>query len=181
MVNLQTPLERIIKAKSVVSKFAHLGVLTLGDLLWYPPRRTYRWGELTRFDSLIPGTDVTVFAVVMDAHLGWTRRHDKAMLTVTLQDQLETDARNEGGARPDLWGQRANRLTVRFFAKHPNALNLHANRLEKGTLAVFAGRLSGKPDSRASEAFLAHPEYRVLADYDPEVVKTLSTLSLIHI
>ena len=175
MVNLQTPLERIIKAKSVVSKFAHLGVLTLGDLLWYPPRRTYRWGELTNFDSLIPGTDVTVFAVVMDSHLGWTRRHDKAMLTVTLQDQLETDARNEGGARPDLWGQRANRLTVRFFAKHPNALNLHANRLEKGTLAVFAGRLSGKPDSLASEAFLAHPEYRVLADYDPEIVKTLSS------
>ena len=85
MVNLQTPLERIVKAKSVVSKFAHLGVLTLGDLLWYPPRRTYRWGELTRFDSLIPGADVTVFAVVMDSRLGWTRRHDKAMLTVTLQ------------------------------------------------------------------------------------------------
>lgn len=175
MVNLQTPLERIVKAKSVVSKFAHLGVLTLGDLLWYPPRRTYRWGELTRFDSLIPGADVTVFAVVMDSRLGWTRRHDKAMLTVTLQDQLETDALDQGGFRPDLWGKRANRLTVRFFAKHPNALNMHANRLEKGTLAVFAGRLSGKPGSRASEAFLAHPEYRVLADYDPEVVKTLST------
>lgn len=181
MVNLEAPLSQVIKAKSVVSKFAHLGVKTLGELLWYPPRRTYRWGELTRFDSLVPGADVTVFAVVMNSQLGWTRRHDKAMLTVTLQDELDPhlaggdSASAKAEQSPDLWGRQAKRLTVRFFAKHPHALSFHAKRLEKGTLAVFAGKLSGRPGERPSDAFLAHPEYQVLSDYDPEVVKTLST------
>lgn len=134
MMNLDVPLSHLVRGKTVLSKLAHLGLETLGDLLWYPPRRMYRWGELTRFDTLTPGADVTLFAVVMSSELGWTRRHDKAMLTVVLQDELGLD--------DTLWGARARRLTVRFFAKHPSALSFHAKRLEKGTLGVFAGKLS---------------------------------------
>lgn len=168
MINLDVPLTRYIRGKTIVSKLAHLGLETLGDLLWYPPRRMYRWGELTRFDTLQPGTEVTLFAVVMSSQLGWTRRHDKAMLTVVLQDELGDEA--EWG-----WGKR--RLTVRFFAKHPTALQFHANRLEKGTLGVFAGKLSGKADEsgRAGDAFLAHPEYQILDDYNPGIARELST------
>lgn len=162
MMNLDVPLSHLVRGKTVLSKLAHLGLETLGDLLWYPPRRMYRWGELTRFDTLTPGADVTLFAVVMSSELGWTRRHDKAMLTVVLQDELGLD--------DTLWGARARRLTVRFFAKHPAALSFHAKRLEKGTLGVFAGKLSGGE----RDAFLAHPEYQVLEDYDPEVARELS-------
>lgn len=168
MTKLDVPLSRLVRGKSVVSKLAHLGLRNVGDLLWYPPRRMYRWGELTRFDTLVPGTEVTLFAVVMSTQLGWTRRHDKAMLTVVLQDEL--------GEESTLWGQRRGRLTVRFFAKHPAALQFHANRLEKGTIGVFAGKLSGRIDSfgGSGEAFLAHPEYQVLEDYDPQVARELS-------
>lgn len=168
MTNLDVPLSRLVRGKSVVSKLAHLGLRNVGDLLWYPPRRMYRWGELTRFDTLVPGTEVTLFAVVMSTQLGWTRRHDKAMLTVVLQDEL--------GEESTLWGRGRGRLTVRFFAKHPAALQFHANRLEKGTIGVFAGKLSGRPGvfGGSGEAFLAHPEYQVLEDYDPQVARELS-------
>lgn len=173
MLDLNTPLSRVLRGKAVVTKLSHLGVDTLGELLWYPPRRMYRWGELTRFDHLHPGTEVTLFAVVMTSTLGWTKRHDKAMLTVTLRDQLEDPSTpgllgNSGG-----YATRGHTLTVRFFAKHPGALSFHAQRLEKGTLAVFAGKLSGSPTGR--EAFLAHPEYQVLQDWDPEEAQSLAT------
>lgn len=158
----------MFKGRTLPAKLERLGVLTLGDLLWFPPRRMYRWGELTAFSTLTPGTEVTVFALVMSQNLGWTRRHDKAMLTVVLQDELP-------GSPDAFWGGGQGRLTVRFFAKHPQALSLHAKRLEKGTLAVFSGKLTGKITGRASDAFLAHPEYRVLPDYDPEEARTLST------
>lgn len=168
MTNLDAPLSRLVRGKSLVSKLAHLGIGTVGDLLWYPPRRMYRWGELTRFDTLVPGTEVTLFAAVMSTQLGWTRRHDKAMFTVVLQDEL--------GEASTLWGATRGRLTVRFFAKHPAALQFHASRLEKGTIGVFAGKLSGRVDGfgGSGEAFLAHPEYQVLQDYDPEVARELS-------
>lgn len=157
MVDLAVPLSRLLRSKSLVSKFARLGVENLGDLLWYPPRRTYRWGELTAFDTLRVGDDVTLCAAVMSAQLGWTRRHDKAMLTVTLQDKLDSNN---------------NRLVVRFFAKSPYALEFHAKRLASGTVGLFAGKLTGSP---GSFPYLAHPEYQVLEDYDPALAQSLST------
>lgn len=168
MVNLDVSLTHFVRGKTVVSKLEHLGLETVGDLLWYPPRRMYRWGELTPFRTLSPGADVTLFAVVMSSQLGWTRHHDKAMLTVVLQDELASEN--------PCWGGGGRHLTVRFFAKHPSALQCHVHRLEKGAIGVFAGKLSGKIDETGAllDACLVHPEYQVLEDYDPDIAQEIS-------
>lgn len=154
--DLQTPLSRVLGAKGAVKKLEKLGIRTLGELLWTPPRRLHHWGQLTSFSHLYPGTDVTVFALVTRSELAWTRARDKGMLTVQLTDETSGSGRSH--------------LTVRFFARNPKYLSSHAARLQVGTLAVFAGRVS----SSGNQAYLAHPEYQVLEDYDPDTAQALA-------
>lgn len=146
---LYEPLKRLITSKKVLNGLAKLGIETVRDLMWNAPRRVYRWNELTSFASLESGAQVTLYARVLSSNLGWTRRGDKAMLTVTVSD--------EWGEGEDLLGTAADRLTLRFFAKTPYALKYHAEQLRSGTLAVFAGRLTG-----TDRPYLANPQYEVV-------------------
>lgn len=76
-----------------------------------------------------------------------------------------------------MWGATRGRLTVRLFTRHPAALQLHASRLEKSTIRAFTGKLSGRMDGFGGSGgtFLAHPEYQVFQDCDPETAHELSS------
>ncbi len=64
MVDLATPLSRVVGARSAAPLAAGLDLHTVGDLLHHYPRRYAERGQLTGFDELVVGEHATVFAEV---------------------------------------------------------------------------------------------------------------------
>ncbi|KAB1664377.1 ATP-dependent DNA helicase RecG [Pseudoclavibacter sp. CFCC 13611] len=132
---LETPLERVLGAKTARALTRAYEVRTVGDLLSLFPRRYAHRGELTPIRFLHPGEQVTIVAEVVETREREMRaRHGKI-----------TEARITDGQ---------GFLTLTFFNQPWRAAEL-----QPGARGVFSGRIG---EYRGSLQ-LAHPDYELFA------------------
>jgi ATP-dependent DNA helicase RecG len=113
---------------------AGLGLHTVADLLWHIPRRYYERGEVTSFEDLREGEDVTVVATVRSATSRRMQRRRGTITTVVVTD---------GHAE----------LSLTFFSQPWRTKQLLPGRrvILSGTVQRYRGRLQ-----------LSHPECELL-------------------
>lgn len=142
---LAEPLTRALGARSA-NPLAKLGLRTVGDLLRHYPRRYGDPGTLTDLAGLALGEHVTIVAQVRSATVRRMRNRPGAIL-----EALVTDGPQQ--------------LSLTFFAKSPNALRYHEQRLAPGRLGLFTGVVGFYRGTRQ----LTHPDYRIIGmDDDAE-------------
>lgn len=133
------PLQKVLgKAAAKLEQKLHLK--TVGDLLYYFPRRYHQKGELTPFKRLVPGEEQSVIAQVLDV----TRRRGaggKWILTAQLSDGEET-------------------MNAVFFAKNQYLADWISRQIKIGTTMLFSGR----PGIYRNQRQLTHPTYQEVAD-----------------
>ena len=112
----------------------HKGVVTIGDLLEFIPRRYLTPLEPTDLGDLIVGEPTTVVARVRDVALRPMRQRRGKLLTAVIGD-----GRHE--------------LDLTFFKPYP-----HVDRLVRGSLGIFTGTVG----RYAGRLQLTHPEYVIL-------------------
>ncbi|MHB8339617.1 MAG: ATP-dependent DNA helicase RecG [Mycobacteriales bacterium] len=117
MVDLTTPLSTVLKDSAARTLERELGLVTVGDLLYYLPRRHDLRGELTDLADLRPGEHVTVFAEVLSVTVRRMQRRAGTVAEVVVGD-----------------GRR--QLTLTLFNQ-----NWRRGKLAPGTRALFAGQL----------------------------------------
>ena len=112
----------------------HKGVVTIGDLLEFTPRRYLTPLEPTDLADLVVGEPTTVVARVRDVALRPMRQRRGKLLTAVIGDgHLELD--------------------LTFFKPYP-----HVDRLTRGSLGIFTGTVG----RYAGRLQLTHPEYVIL-------------------
>lgn len=121
----------------------HLGITTVGGLLWHLPRRHYRRGDLTDFSDLVVDDFVTVAARITNVAANTSYRNGRALTrhNVTISDGSRT-------------------LDLVFF----NLKQFQAQQLQTGESGLFSGTLS----MFNSKLQLAHPEWEVFEELDAE-------------
>ncbi|MFC8923448.1 ATP-dependent DNA helicase RecG [Cellulosimicrobium sp. NPDC057127] len=142
---LAEPLTRALGTRSA-NPLAKLGLRTVGDLLRHYPRRYGDPGTLTDLAGLALGEHVTIVAQVRSATVRRMRNRPGAILEAIVTDGPQ-------------------QLSLTFFAKSPNALRYHEQRLSPGRLGLFTGVVGFYRGTRQ----LTHPDYRIIGmDDDAE-------------
>lgn len=142
---LAEPLSKALGARSA-NPLAKLGLRTVGDLLRHYPRRYGDPGKLTDLAGLALGEHVTIVAQVRSATVRRMRNRPGAILEAVVTDGPQ-------------------QLSLTFFAKSPNALRYHEQRLAPGRLGLFTGVVGFYRGTRQ----LTHPDYRIIGmDDDAE-------------
>lgn len=134
---LTLPLKKLV-GRAATKLSGKLGLETVGDLLYYFPRKYHLKGQLTAFADLIPGEEQSVVALIADAK---SRRvaGGKWMLTLTLSDgSLQMDAV--------------------FWARSQHIVNWMRRQLPVGKTMLFSGR----PGEYRGRRQLTHPSYQEL-------------------
>ncbi|SDB99299.1 ATP-dependent DNA helicase RecG [Geodermatophilus telluris] len=137
-VTLETPLSRVLGAKTAKAMAESLELHTVRDLLRHYPRRYARRGEMTRLDDLQVGDRVTVLAQVRRVTTRKMRNRPGSLTEVTVGD---------GAGEMQL---------VFFNRKHGN--------LREGAWGLFAGTVG---EYRRAKQF-AHPDFHLITGDDDE-------------
>src|SRR5258706_6301511 len=119
MTGLQTPLGKVVGEKTGKALAAHLGLETVGDLLYHFPRRYDERGEHTDIRALSIGEQVTVLAQVRRTSIRPMRARRGQLLEATVGDdsggQLTltffNQAWRERDLKPGRWGMFAGKVT----------------------------------------------------------------------
>jgi ATP-dependent DNA helicase RecG len=140
VVDLQSPLAKLVGDKTAKVFDSKLGIRTAEDLLRHYPRRYARRGELTDLSALRVGEEVTVLARV--SAVGVHRMHNRpgSRLEVTVTDGT-------------------GKLLLTFFSKRSQ--DWLADKL-RGRVGLF----SGSVDVFRGNRQLVHPDYLLLDDRD---------------
>jgi ATP-dependent DNA helicase RecG len=116
---LDTPLGKVLGARTAKALANHLELDTVGDLLYHFPRRYDERGEHTDIRSLAVGEQVTVMAQVQRTHLRPMRARRGQLLEVTVGDgtggvlglTFFNQAWRERDLKPGRWGLFAGKVT----------------------------------------------------------------------
>lgn len=142
---LAEPLTRAVGTRSA-GPLAKLGLETVGDLLRHYPRRYGDPGRLTDLGGLTLGEHVTIVAQVRSATVRRMRNRAGAILEAVVTDGPQ-------------------QLSLTFFAKSPNVLRYHEQRLAPGRHGLFTGVVGLYRGTRQ----LTHPDYKIIGmDDDAE-------------
>ncbi|HEY2949019.1 MAG TPA: ATP-dependent DNA helicase RecG [Micromonosporaceae bacterium] len=129
-----TPLQRVVGAKTAKGLATHLDLHTAGDLLYHFPRRYEQRGEHTDIGALEVGEQATVLAQVRSAKLRPLRNRPGNMLEVIVEDGV------------------GSKLMLTFFGRR---LEWRREELWPGRWGLFAGKVT-----EFKQAWqLNHPEY----------------------
>ncbi|HEX6501273.1 MAG TPA: ATP-dependent DNA helicase RecG [Micromonosporaceae bacterium] len=118
-VTMSTPLDRAVGRKTAKALATHLGLETVGDLLYHFPRRYDQRGEHTDIRSLAVGEQVTVLGQVQNANVRPMRARRGQLLEVTVGDgtgavlglTFFNQPWRERDLRPGRWGLFAGKVT----------------------------------------------------------------------
>lgn len=143
---LETPLQLRL-SKPLAKRLQKLSLETVGDLLYYAPRRYYKWGALTPIASLTEGESVTIQARVANLRLLKNAHRPGVRLVISVHDGQDS-------------------LDITFFAKNPYMLNHHQQQLQVGKVFFFAGTIG----VYRGKFQLVHPEWEEV-DADTEKVR----------
>jgi ATP-dependent DNA helicase RecG len=153
VAQLSTPLGKVVGQPSASPLAKHRGLLTVGDLLEFVPRRYLEPGKLTDLSSLVEGEEVTIVARVERATTRPMRQRKGRMLNATITD-----------------GERELELT--FFSAYG-----HEGRLIPGVRGLFAGTVG-----RYHQTWqLTHPDYQIFNPEDEQEAVEQYTGNLIPI
>ncbi|MBO0869956.1 MAG: ATP-dependent DNA helicase RecG [Micromonosporaceae bacterium] len=141
MATLDTPLTRVVGAKTAKSLADHLELVTVRDLLYHFPRRYDERGQFTDIASLAVGDQVTVLAKVLHGNVRPMRNRGGELLEVVVGDGT--------GAT----------LTLTFFAKRGRTKGFE-NQLRVGRWGLFAGKVTEYKRVRQ----LNRPDFLLLDD-----------------
>ena len=116
---MDTPLTKVLGAKTAKALASHLDLHTVGDLLYHFPRRYDERGEHTDIRSLSVGEEVTVLAQVLGASVRPMRARRGQLLEVTVGDgaggvlglTFFNQAWRQRDLRPGRWGLFAGKVT----------------------------------------------------------------------
>ena len=148
MSSLDKPLKSVVGGVSATKLEEHFGMVTVGDLLSHYPRRYAIHGELTDLDSLPLDEHVTVMAQVRSSSTRQMRGRPNWITEVVV-----TDGRGE--------------LTLVYFHKQQRP----RFRIPKqGEFGLFAGKVSAYQSRRQ----LAHPEFVLQTEEDPDSVSAFA-------
>src|SRR5258706_6396608 len=119
MTGLQTPLGKVVGEKTGKALGTHLGLETVGDLLYHFPRRYDERGEHTDIRALSIGEQVTVLAQVRRTNVRPMRARRGQLLEATVGDDsggvltltFFNQAWRERDLRPGRWGLFAGKVT----------------------------------------------------------------------
>jgi ATP-dependent DNA helicase RecG len=139
VTDLDTPLRKVVGEKTGKALGTHLGLETVGDLLYHFPRRYDERGEPTDIRSLTVGEQVTVLAQVRRASVRPMRARRGQLLEATVGD-------GSGGV-----------LTLTFFNQAWRERDL-----KPGRWGLFAGKVTEFRGQRQ----LNSPDYQLLGDED---------------
>ncbi|KXK63155.1 ATP-dependent DNA helicase RecG [Micromonospora rosaria] len=135
---VDTPLSKLVGAKTAKALADHLDLLTAGDLVYHFPRRYDERGEHTDIRALDVGEQVTVLAQVQRTAVRPMRQRRGNLLEVTVGD-------SSGGT-----------LTLTFFGNQA----WRERELRPGRWGMFAGKVTEFRGKRQ----LNGPEYVLLGD-----------------
>jgi len=155
MVELSTPLGKVVGQPSATPLAKYRDVHTVGDLLDFVPRRYLEPGKLTDLSQLVEGEDVTIVAKVDRVTTRPMRQRKGRMLNAVI-----TDGKRE--------------LDLTFFSAYG-----HEGRLVPGASGLFAGTVG-----RYHQTWqLTHPDYEILdpEEEDEAVHEYLSHLIPIYL
>ncbi len=149
---LEQDLGRVVPGAA--KKLAKLGVLTVGDLLRYYPRRYHRWGEMSSIGTLRVGEHATVDAEVEQSTMRTMRSRGGVILEVVVRNGRD-------------------RLHLTWFAKHQGALRRFEQELRPGAVGLFSGTVK---EYRGQHQLL-HPEFELYEVHDAadEATRELET------
>jgi ATP-dependent DNA helicase RecG len=147
---VDTPLSKVVGAKTAKALADHLELSTVGDLLYHFPRRYDERGEHTDIRSLEVGEQVTVHAQVLRSNLRPMRARSGKLLEVVVGDDAGgtlaltffNQAWRERDLRPGRWGMFAGKVTEfrgRRQLNSPDYMLLDDK--ESGEVEEFAGAL----------------------------------------
>ncbi len=137
-VTMQTPLSRVLGAKTATAMAESLNLHTVRDLLRHYPRRYASRGEMTSLSDLQVGDRVTVVAQVRNVSSRRMRQRRGTITEVTVGDGAQT-------------------ITLVFF-------NHRHKRLEPGVWGLFAGTVG----SYRNKLQFAHPDCHIMTGDDDE-------------
>jgi ATP-dependent DNA helicase RecG len=150
LTTVDTPLSKVLGAKTAKALASHLELETVGDLLYHFPRRYDERGEHTDIRSLAVGEQVTVMAQVQRTNVRPMRARRGQLLEVTVGDgtggvlglTFFNQAWRERDLKPGRWGLFAGKVTE-FRGKRqlngPDYVILDDR--EDGEIEEFAGAL----------------------------------------
>jgi ATP-dependent DNA helicase RecG len=127
-----------------------LGIRTVAELLEHYPRRYSKRGELTPISSMPLGENVTVVGQVLGSKMRNIKGRAGSILEVLLSDGKDE-------------------VTLAFFNQAWRQKDLHA-----GVRGLFSGKLG----SFSGKLQLAHPDYELFEEIDPEQAKAWSELPI---
>ncbi|MGO3878634.1 MAG: ATP-dependent DNA helicase RecG [Agrococcus casei] len=138
---LERELTTVLSKEAAKPFIEHLGMQTIGDLLWHLPRRHYRRGDLTDFADIEVGEFVTLAARITNvaSHTSYPRGKALQRTIVTISD-----------------GRRS--LDLVFF----NLKRFQLAKLVKGESGMFSGTVN----RFNSKLQLQHPEWELFDDLD---------------
>jgi ATP-dependent DNA helicase RecG len=137
-VTQDTPLDRVLGAKTAAAMAEQLELRTVRDLLRHYPRRYARRGEMTRLSDLQVGDRVTVLAEVRSVSTRPMRQRRGTLTEVVVGDGLQT-------------------ISLVFFSRKHAALRVGAWGLFAGTVGSYRNKLQ-----------FTHPDCHVLTGDDDE-------------
>src|SRR4051794_34979495 len=137
-ITMDTPLDRVLGAKTGTAMGESLGLRTVRDLLRHYPRRYASRGEIAKLDDLRAGDRVTVLAQVRSVNTRKMRNRPGSMTEVTV-------------------GDGAGSMQLVFFNRRHGSLSVGAWGLFAGTVGQY----------RNSKQF-AHPDFHLITGDDDE-------------
>src|SRR4051794_19056940 len=137
-ITMDTPLDRVLGAKTGTAMGESLGLRTVRDLLRHYPRRYASRGEIAKLDDLQVGDRVTVLAQVRSVNTRKMRNRPGSMTEVTV-------------------GDGAGSMQLVFFNRRHGSLSVGAWGLFAGTVGQY----------RNSKQF-AHPDFHLITGDDDE-------------
>jgi ATP-dependent DNA helicase RecG len=135
---MNTPLERVLGAKTGAAVEESLGLRTVRDLLRHYPRRYARRGDMAKLGELQVGDRVTVLAQVKSVNTRRMRNRPGTMTEVSVTDG-------------------ANSMQLVFF-------NQRHNKLHPGDWGLFAGTVGQYKNAKQ----FAHPDFHLITGDDDE-------------
>jgi ATP-dependent DNA helicase RecG len=147
---VDTPLDKVLGAKTAKALANHLELETVGDLLYHFPRRYDQRGEHTDIRSLSVGDHVTVMAQVQRTNVRPMRQRRGQMLEVTVGDDsggvlaltFFNQAWRERDLKPGRWGLFAGKVTEFRGKRQLNSPDyVILDDREDGEIEEFAGAL----------------------------------------
>jgi ATP-dependent DNA helicase RecG len=131
VIDLDSPVATVLGAQTKQNKAKKisdgLGLRSVGDLLFYFPRRYVPTGELTKVKELSTGQVITVVGEIVESRVNSYPDRRSGRRAYRLDTTLQTD----GPA-----------LRMSFFAKSKHASDWHSERLPVGRRGIFIGQVS---------------------------------------